>query len=166
MKTSSNGIALIKQLEGFSSTAYWDVDGYSIGYGHHGARAGQTVTRDQAEQLLAADLAVFEQAVNQANPSLSQNQFDAAVSLCYNIGTTRFRKSTVAALIAADPSPRPELEQQWKQWRLAGGQVSQALVSRRNKEWELYKRINAAPLLLGVAVVTTLAVTSLMLINF
>ena len=92
-------------------------------------------------------------------------QFDAAVSLCYNIGTTRFRKSTVAALIAADPSPRPELEQQWKQWRLAGGQVSQALVSRRNKEWELYKKINAAPLLLGVATVATLAVTSLMLIN-
>ena len=92
MKTSSNGIALIKQLEGFSSSAYWDVDGYSIGYGHHGARAGQTVTRDQAEQLLAADLSVFEQAVSQANPSLSQNQFDAAVSLCYNMETMASRR--------------------------------------------------------------------------
>ena len=70
-----------------------------------------------------------------------------------------------AALMAVDPTPRPELEQHWKEWRLAGGQISQALVRRRNKEWKLYKKANTAPLLLGVAAVATLAVTSLMLIN-
>ena len=165
MNTSNQGISLIKQLEGFSSTAYWDVDGYSIGYGHHGARAGQTISQAEAERLLQTDLSAFEQAVRSVNPRLSQNQFDAAVSLCYNIGATRFRKSTVAALMAADPTPRPELEQHWKEWRIAGGQISQALVRRRNKEWELYKKANTAPLLLGVAAVATLAVTSLMLIN-
>ena len=165
MKTSSNGIALIKQLEGFSSTAYWDVDGYSIGYGHHGARAGQTITRDDAERLLQTDLKTFEQTVSGVNPRLSQNQFDAAVSLCYNIGTTRFRKSTVAALMAVDPTPRPELEQHWKEWRMAGGKVSQALVRRRNKEWELYKKTSTGPLLFGIATVAALTVTSLMLIN-
>lgn len=63
MNTSKQGINLIKQLEGFSSTAYWDVDGYSIGYGHHGAHAGQTISLAEAERLLQADLSTFEQAV-------------------------------------------------------------------------------------------------------
>ena len=151
MNTSNQGINLIKQFEGFSSTAYWDVDGYSIGYGHHGARAGQTITKAEAESLLQYDLAVFEQTVNQTTPGLNQNQFDAAVSLCYNIGTTRFRKSTVAKLIAVDPTPRPELEQHWKEWRLADGKVNQALVRRREKEWQLYSKTSALPVLLGIA---------------
>ena len=151
MKTSAQGIELIKQLEGFSATAYWDVDGYSIGYGHHGARQGQTVGRAEAERLLRADLAAFERAVAKACPGLGQHQFDAAVSLCYNIGATRFGASTVAALMAADPTPRPELERHWKEWRMAGGRVSQALVRRRDREWQLYCRTDAAPLLLGIA---------------
>ena len=163
MNTSKQGINLIKQLEGFSSTAYWDVDGYSIGYGHHGARAGQTISQAEAERLLQADLSTFEQAVRKVNPRLSQNQFDAAVSLCYNIGTTRFRNSTVAALMAADPTPRPELEQHWKEWRLAAGKVNQALVRRREKEWNIYKKTNVGSMLLGIA--ATVLAAGLLIMN-
>ncbi len=163
MNTSNQGISLIKQLEGFSSTAYWDVDGYSIGYGHHGARAGQTISQAEAERLLQTDLSAFEQAVRNVAPRLSQNQFDAAVSLCYNIGATRFRKSTVAALMAADPTPRPDLERHWKEWRIAGGKVNQALVNRREKEWQLYKKNNATPLILGIAAVAAVGVSVLLI---
>lgn len=163
MNTSKQGINLIKQLERFSSTAYWDVDGYSIGYGHHGARAGQTISQSEAERLLQADLSTFEQAVRSVNPRLSQNQFDAAVSLCYNIGTTRFRKSTVAALMAVDPTPRPELEQHWKEWRMAGGKINQALVRRRDKEWQLYCKSSALPMLVGIA--ATAVAAGLLIIN-
>ncbi len=163
MNTSNQGISLIKQLEGFSSTAYWDVDGYSIGYGHHGARAGQTISQAEAERLLQTDLSAFEHAVRSVNPRLSQNQFDAAVSLCYNIGATRFRKSTVAALMAADPTPRPDLERHWKEWRIAGGKVNQALVNRREKEWQLYKKNNATPLILGIAAVAAVGVSVLLI---
>ena len=81
MKTSKAGIALIKTAEGFRETAYWDVDGYSIGYGHHGATAGQRVSREEAERLLAEDLERVEAAVSRVNPRLNQNQFDACVSL-------------------------------------------------------------------------------------
>lgn len=151
MKTSKAGIALIKTAEGFRETAYWDVDGYSIGYGHHGATAGQRVSREEAERLLAEDLERVEAAVSRVNPRLGQNQFDACVSLAYNIGTGRFGRSNTALLIAADPTPRPELEREWKEWRLAGGKVSQALVDRREKEWSLYCRTTAGSLILGIA---------------
>ena len=81
MNTSKQGIDLIKQLEGFSPTAYWDVDGYSIGYGHHGAHAGQTISQAEAERLLMTDLKSFEQTVRSVCPRLSQILFGAAVSL-------------------------------------------------------------------------------------
>ena len=165
MNTSKQGIDLIKQLEGFSPTAYWDVDGYSIGYGHHGAHAGQTISQAEAERLLKTDLESFEQTVRSVCPRLSQNQFDAAVSLCYNIGPTRFRKSTVAALMAADPTPRPELEQHWKEWRLAGGRVNQALVRRREKEWQLYGKMNLAPVLMGIAAAAMTVGAGMLIMN-
>lgn len=165
MNTSRKGIGLIKELEGFSSTAYWDVDGYSIGYGHHGARAGQTISQAEAERLLQDDLRTCERAVESVNPRLSQNQFDAAVSLVYNIGTTRFRKSATAALIAEDPAPRPELERNWKEWRLANGKVSDALVRRREREWQMYSKINLAPVLLGVAAVAVTVCAGVMVMN-
>lgn len=158
MKTSKEGIALIKKHEGLSRTAYWDVDGYSIGYGHHGARAGQTVSEEEAEALLRQDLAEAERAVDALGARLNQQQFDAAVSLVYNIGAARFGRSHTAAMILADPTPRPELERQWKQWRLAGGRVLDALVRRREDEWRLYASTRpGAAALFGIAATAIVA---------
>jgi len=165
MKTSKEGIALIKKHEGFSGTAYWDVDGYSIGYGHHGARAGQTVSEEEAESLLRQDVAEAERAVESLGARLSQQQFDAVVSLVYNIGGSRFGRSRTAAMIKADPSPTPELERQWKQWRLAGGKVNAALVRRRADEWRLYASTRpSATVLLGIAAAAVAAGAGLALI--
>ncbi len=138
--TSTQGQAMIKRFEGFSATAYRDGNGYSIGYGHNGAVAGQTITKAEAEELLQQDLRRFEAAVNAASDQLTQGQFDAAVSLAYNIGTAAFSRSTVAALMAADPSPRQELEQHWKEWRIASGKVNPTLEKRRAEEYEYYKK--------------------------
>lgn len=138
MTTSPQGIALIKQLEGLRLQAYPDGNGYSVGYGHHGVPAGTVITEQQAHQLLLQDLPPRERAVNNLHAQLTQNQFDALVSLAYNIGTTALARSTLAALVRTDPTPRPQLQQAWHSWHLASGTPSTALQRRRQTEYQHY----------------------------
>lgn len=138
--TSKQGQEMIKRFEGFSAKAYRDGNGYSIGYGHNGAAANQTINQAEAEELLQQDLRRFETSVNAVSSNLTQGQFDAAVSLAYNIGAAAFSRSTLAALLAADPTPRPELEHHWKEWRIASGKVNPTLEKRRAEEYEYYKK--------------------------
>lgn len=91
MKTSQTGIDLIKSFEGLSLTAIrlMGEEYYTIGYGHYGkeVKAGQKITKEEAETLLKADLEKFEEWVNTIpNFELNQNQFDALVSFTYNLG--------------------------------------------------------------------------------
>lgn len=44
-KMSKAGLSLLKSFEGCSLSAYYDVKGYSIGYGHFGAKKGETITQ-------------------------------------------------------------------------------------------------------------------------
>ena len=91
MWTSKRGVDLIKSFEGFSSVAV-KLKGeqyYTIGYGHYGpdVKAGQRMTREEAEILIRKDLQQFEGWVNKYAPwPLNQNEFDALVSFTYNCG--------------------------------------------------------------------------------
>lgn len=98
MNTSASGIALIQSFEACAETAYVDADGvWTIGWGHtNGVNPGDTCTAAQASEWLREDLMVAEQAVNQlVTATLNQNQFDALVSLVFNIGVDAFRNSTL-----------------------------------------------------------------------
>lgn len=94
MKTSLAGIALIKAHEGLRLTAYRDPVGvWTIGYGHTTkagppvVKAGMTITKAEAETILRRDLAKYERWVDQlVTTDINQNQFDALVSFCYNVG--------------------------------------------------------------------------------
>jgi GH24 family phage-related lysozyme (muramidase) len=103
MKVSQTGIDLIKYFEGLRLEAYKDIAGiWTIGYGHTGpdVSAGMTISEDEAEALLRKDLTRFEQGVLSAvKVPLGQNQFDALVSLSYNIGVNAFRGSTAKRLL-------------------------------------------------------------------
>lgn len=96
MKYSDDIIAFIKKWEGFSSKAFWDVSQWSIGYGTKGT-AGQTITEEEAEAALKAELDAIDEKVNtfasSNGLSLSQNQHDAIVSLCFNCGTEWLKQS-------------------------------------------------------------------------
>jgi lysozyme len=144
----SKGEALIKEWEGLRLTAYLCQAGKpTIGWGHTGtvtrADVGKkTITQQEAQRLFEADVARFVYAVNQfTSPNterLTQNQFDALVSLAFNIGVDGFKGSTAARLV--------------REWKLAGVPaairmwnkvtdpvtkqlvVSQGLVNRRNAE--------------------------------
>lgn len=145
MRISENGIEFIRQLEGEKLTAYPDIVGiWTIGVGHTGfvdgkpVARGMAITKEKSKELLTADLKRFESAVNDAvKVTLTQNQFDALVSLAFNIGEGAFVRSTlVNKLNAGDKKGAAE---QFLVWKNAGGRVSQGLLNRRQKEKAMFE---------------------------
>ncbi|AZC38236.1 lysozyme [Pseudomonas chlororaphis] len=101
---SKRGLSAIKSSEGCKLNAYQDGAGiWTIGYGTTGKVNGQSVSRgmaidkEYAERLLKNALLTFEKDVNRLVKfiGLTQNQYDALVSLIYNIGTSNFSQSTL-----------------------------------------------------------------------
>ena len=144
MHVSPSGIDLICNFEGKRLMAYDDGVGvWTIGFGTtiypNGIKVkkGDVCTEAQAKAYMAHDLKKFELAINNAvNVSLNQNQFDALVSLAYNIGTGAFSESTlVKKLNAGDYRGAAN---QFDVWVNAGGKRMQGLVNRRTKEKALF----------------------------
>lgn len=140
MVTSPAGRAAITQREGNVLTAYRDSVGIlTIGVGHTTAAGAPTVapgmkiTAAESDLILSRDLAKFETAVLAAvKVPISQNEFDALVSLAFNIGGGAFAKSTlVRKLNAGDKAGAAE---QFLVWNKAGGKVINGLTKRRQSE--------------------------------
>ncbi|MDW2994556.1 MAG: glycoside hydrolase family protein [Alphaproteobacteria bacterium] len=119
--------------------------GATIGYGHlvkpdEDFKNG--ITEQQAVALLRSDIAVAERTVqNNITANLTQNQYDALVSLAYNIGASGFKNSTVVEYINNPnfhSSIYSDLESAWKAWNQTQGKVSNGLINRRQNEWNLY----------------------------
>ncbi len=103
-KISEAGLKHIMESEGYSATVYPDQAGHpTIGYGHKLTAAEMEsgiydngITQVQAKKLLQQDLSAAVNAVGKnVTVPLAQNQFDALVSLTYNIGVGNFRSSTL-----------------------------------------------------------------------
>lgn len=143
MKTSKEGIDLIKEFEDFRKDAYlcpglvW-----TIGYGHtHGVKAGDSISESEAEDLLKEDLRDAEEAVSRLiSVPLRQNQFDALVSLVYNIGSGNFCTSTIRKVINYKISDINEYRKAWMMWVKSKGKKLKGLERRRAAEFELFKR--------------------------
>lgn len=140
MQISQAGIDLIKRFEGCRLSAYLDpIDVPTIGYGHtEGVKMGDTITQEQADKLLAQDVAVRVRAVNSILiKPVTQGQFDALVSFAYNVGVGNLLKSTMMKMIN-----RGEAEDAGSQlllWDKAGGRVYPGLTRRRKAELALYE---------------------------
>ena len=134
MKTSQAGVDLIKEFEGCSLKAYWDYKDYSIGYGHLGAKAGQTITQEEADALLIADLPSYEKNVDKYDSIYhwNQHEYDALVSYCYNIGS-------IKGLVNDGKRTRAEIEADWPIHDVAGGKHLDSLKQRRLKELQVFK---------------------------
>jgi lysozyme len=130
---------LIANFEKFSATPYRDANGWSIGYGHFmGATATMNnITQDDAWNLLVNDVSNAAQAVSTAvQTPLTQNQYDALVSLAYNIGNTAFANSTLVKQLNAGNTQAAA--DQFPRWNQSQGQVLAALVDRRAQERQLF----------------------------
>lgn len=103
MRTSAAGRKAIAQREGNKLIAYLDSVGIlTIGVGHTTAagppavKKGMRISAAESDQILTRDLVDVEASINKAvKVPLNQSQFDALVSLVFNIGGTAFAKSTL-----------------------------------------------------------------------
>ena len=143
MKTSQRGIDLIHSYEQLRLKAYMPTpnDRLTIGWGSTGPdiKMGMTWTKEQADARFARDLTRFEQTVRDAiaDTPTTQNQFDAMVSLCYNIGGANFTSSTlVKKHNARDYAGAAE---QFGRWNKQAGKVLNGLTRRRAEEAALYR---------------------------
>lgn len=142
MKTSQNGITLIKSFEGLRLSAYRCPAGHlTIGYGHtSNVHEGMTITEQQAEKLLKQDIYFAELAVDMLG-KLTQNQYDALVSFVFNVGNRAFSSSRLRRYVLADPND-PAIRQEFLRWiyiTVKGKkQVSKGLQNRRHAESNLY----------------------------
>jgi lysozyme len=106
MKLSKSGLQKIVDREGKFLHAYRDTTGvWTIGVGHTSAagppavRPGMLISLDQMDSILLADLAPIErQAAQYIKVPITQNQYDAIISIVFNVGP-KFWKSTTIRLL-------------------------------------------------------------------
>jgi lysozyme len=138
MKTSDNGLNLIKSCEGLYLKAYLcPAKVATIGYGStRDVKLGMVITVDQAIERLKADLAPVEAYLNKSGLVLTQNQFDALVSFIFNLGEGAFDKSTLKKeIIEKDVEG---IKRQWMRWINAAGKPLKGLKIRRKLELDLF----------------------------
>jgi lysozyme len=153
---SPSGRAFLEAREGVVLHWYRDVAGWlTCGCGHkqighyegsvfvpdEPATALEPITQAQCDAFLAHDVSKCEDAINaHIPPSCSQNQFDALVSLVFNIGVGAFEASTVLRII--NGSTEMPLDQAWELWDKDvqhGAKVTDpGLLARRRLEVALY----------------------------
>lgn len=139
MKISKKGLELIKEFEGCRTTAYKCPSGvWTIGYGHtKGVTKGQQITKKEAEAFLKEDVKVFEQGVeNLVTVPLTQNQFDALVSFCYNCGLGAFTTSTMKQKL--NKGDYTGAAKEFPRWNKSSGLVLNGLIKRRAAEQKLF----------------------------
>lgn len=141
MKTSMKGRDLIRKFEGEKLKAYLCPAGvWTIGVGHTGpdVKPGMVITLDRSDELLRSDLARFESAVSGLlRVPVSQGQFDALVSLAFNVGSGAVGKSTLLRLLNA--GDKAGAADEFLRWNKAGGKVLPGLTARRAAERDLFK---------------------------
>lgn len=139
MKTSVEGLALIKKFEGLELEAYKCAAGvWTIGYGHtKDVQEGDVWSESHADHMLEVELEEFEGYINDnVTVALSQNQFDALVSWVYNLGPANLKASTMLKVLnSGDYEGVPA---QIKRWNKAGGKVLKGLIRRREAEALLF----------------------------
>lgn len=105
-----------------------------------------TLMNQPVKTVFAADLKVYEQAVNDGvtGVTLTQEEFDALVSFAFNVGTSGFSGSTLLKKInenkyrtgnaARREKAIGEVEAGFMAWNKSGGKVLDGLTKRRRKE--------------------------------
>lgn len=140
------GINLIKQFEGWRPKPYICPAGIpTIGYGNTFYENGKKVTMQDPEitmergiELLKFILVRFEQYVDSyCIDTITQNQFDALTSFCYNVGPANLKSSTLLKKVNMNPND-PTIRAEFMKWVKGGGKTLPGLVKRRTAEADLY----------------------------
>lgn len=165
MKISNDGVELIKHFESINDSDLnkiglqpkMDCSGYwTIGWGRclfdinnkplKGVTGFQrlleiypdyeTITEEEAEELLKEDLEKFETQLNSLNLKLTQYQFDALVSFIFNCGFGNFLESTLLRRIKGE---KGSIREAFLMWNKSNGKVLSGLIKRRESEATLFE---------------------------
>lgn len=129
----------MREFEGCKLQAYQDSGGvWTIGIGHTPAKKGQTITQLEADEMFRIDIEDREPALNamlQGVPT-KQCEYDALLSLGFNIGMERLRGST--AMKRHKMGNKTGAANAFLLWRFVAGKPSGGLMRRREKERLVY----------------------------
>lgn len=143
LSTSEDALALIKSYEPLITEAHRTHHGiWVVGYNHRAtARAGITVTAEEADALLRSDIRALERLVKQVVlVPLTQNEFSALVALAFDVGEMNFVNSSVLARVN-DQNRRAAADafMRWNRVNANGLSVeSQQATKRRQQERTLF----------------------------
>jgi len=145
LQVSDEGKEFIKGWESFESKPYNDSEGYcTIGYGHLIARRKcedivlsdefkEGITRTRADELFEERLPTYvNELKNSVTVNLYQYEFDALVSLLFNLGSLRKAPILKSKLNSGDYAGAAQEFLDITNGGTAG------LVTRRRKEWDLF----------------------------
>ena len=149
MTASEPCIDFIKQIEGFHAIPYWDYSQWTVGFGTACPEKDldryqqEGIPLEEAEELLNLHMAYFNREVNRFMTrygiQLTQRQFDALLSLCYNMGSAWMYNADhklVQAIV--NGTAGNELAYLWGLHSHAGGVFQQGLFKRRMMEVDLF----------------------------
>lgn len=141
MKLNEAGHRTLEQREGLRLRPYLDTQGVpTIAMGNTFYLEGKKVTMldrplslNEAKTLARSVADIFANKVDYlVTSNVNQNQFNALVSLAYNIGINGFRKSTVLKLVNKNPND-PMIRQAFMMWT-----KNKELIGRRQSEVNQY----------------------------
>jgi GH24 family phage-related lysozyme (muramidase) len=144
------GLALTKQSESFRGRPYNDPVGFcTVGYGHlikkvpcDGSEPPEfvpEVSEPAATKLLMQDMRIAEYPVLtevSREVALTQTQFDALCDFVFNVGGQNFRQSQL--LVVINDREFHRVPGQLRRWVYAGGKMLPGLVTRREREIDLF----------------------------
>lgn len=135
---SAAGFVGIASREGYTDRAVIPIPGDvpTIGFGTTGGvKLGDKTTPPAALRRALQDITKFEGAVKQCvTVPLHQHEYDAYLSLAYNIGSGAFCSSTLVREL--NQGRYENACKQILRWNRAGGRVVQGLVNRRKAEYQ------------------------------
>ena len=146
--TSEKCINMLKEMEGMSKYPYWDYLQWTVGYGtkcpdedlERYRKDG--ITEEEADALLRRSISGFEKSVNSFDAkyglNLSQNQFDALVLFCYNLGTGWMFSDGDFRSALLEGKTGNDFIVAICRWSNAGGKILPILVKRRLMEANMY----------------------------
>ena len=143
MTASRQAIDLIKRFESLVLDAYLCPAGtWTIGWGHTaGVEPGMRITGQHAEELLGQDIAGVERDLAAViHAPLTQGQYDALVSLCFNLrgGPRKLPKVAPKLVSKINSGDYPAAALEFLDINHANGAVLPGLTRRREAERELF----------------------------
>jgi lysozyme len=142
MRASQQIKDFIGRQEGCRLTSYkpLSTDRWTIGYGftyydeNTPVAPGEVISHDSANEMLSEKVDSVAERLGEIPQLVTQQQFDAVVSLAYNIGVTAFTESETGK----DFYCGQNISDRFLSWNKSGGKVLMGLIVRRTKEKAIY----------------------------